>query len=248
MVRRLSDALPPSEELLQLEPEEIAIFLLDYLCELEGNKTKLSRYNFISGILQNFNAGEKNKEVAKAITEAWMWLEREIMVAPIPGEPTGGWFFVTRKGYRLREKTNFEAYKKGHFLPKENLDENLIKKVYPLFISGEYDTAVFQAFKEVEIRVRVKAGLSDEFFGLNLMRKAFNPENGTLTDMNAQPAERQATSNLFAGSIGLFKNPSSHRRADYNEPAEAAEVILFANYLLRIVDRCRLIRPDRTDD
>lgn len=42
---------------------------------------------------------------------------------------------------------------------------------------------------------------------------------------------------MFAGAIGLFKNPPSHRRVDYSDPTEAAEVVLLADLLLRILNR-----------
>ena len=41
---------------------------------------------------------------------------------------------------------------------------------------------------------------------------------------------------LFAGSIGLYKNPQSHHYVP-TSAGEAAEVMLLVSHLLRIVDR-----------
>ena len=86
MAKSLKASFPPPDEVLNLAPEEIGVFLLDYLCELGDDSQSLNRYNFTlqSGELGSY-AGEKYDAVAKVITEAWIWLEREGMIAPKPG-------------------------------------------------------------------------------------------------------------------------------------------------------------------
>lgn len=37
--------------------------------------------------------------------------------------------------------------------------------------------------------------------------------------------------------IGLFKNPTSHRNVDFEDPTEVSEMVLLADLLLRILDR-----------
>ena len=244
----VKDYFPPPNEALAFEPEELAMFLLKYLYEKEqsGSSSVLNLHNCtLHGNLQDY-AGEKYDEISKVITESWIWLEREGMIAPKPGQ-NRQWVYVTKRGKHVLDNSDMGTYLKGNILPKNELDPVLASKVHPLFIRGDYDTAVFQAFKEVEIRVRKAALLPQQLVGLDLMRNAFHPDNGKLTDMSRIKAEREATSHLFAGAIGLFKNPSSHRDANWQDPGECAELIYFANHLLRLVEkRSVTIQSDST--
>jgi uncharacterized protein (TIGR02391 family) len=201
------DEFPPIETALQMEPEELAPFILKYLSTRE-NTGMMNRYNFTLGTdpeLVSYT-GEYRKDFCKRLMEAWIWLEKEMFLAPKPGEQ-GEWVFITRRGKKISESQDFSTYKKSYLLPSENLDPVLARKAKPAFIRGDYDTAVFQAFKEVEVRVRTKAGYEDHKIGVKLMRDAFKPEDGPLTDEISDPGEKQAMSDLFAGAVGKFKNP-----------------------------------------
>jgi uncharacterized protein (TIGR02391 family) len=141
-------------------------------------------------------------------------------------------FFVTRKGRAVADAEDFEAWRKAHLFP-DNLDPAIMRYVKPLFLRGDYDTAVFRVFKEVETRVRKKAKLTSEY-GRGLMLKAFG-DTGPLLAGNKE--DRSAARELFAGAISFCKNPSSHHEIQFDNPREVVDMICFANQLLRIVDR-----------
>lgn len=67
-------------------------------------------------------------------------------------------------------------------------------KVWPAYLRSEFDVAVLQAFKAVEVSVREAAKLSNDLIGEKLTRKAFDPKDGQLTDMQADEGEKEARS------------------------------------------------------
>ena len=111
----------------------------------------------------------------------------------------------------MQEWADLEAYRRGNLLPRQQLHPGIAEKARATSVRGSYDTAVFESFREVEIGVRRAGGLSDSDLGTVLVRKAFDVNSGPLTDLSCLPAERQAMSDLFAGAIGLYKNPTRHR-------------------------------------
>lgn len=120
-------------------------------------------------------------------------------------------------------------------LPKALLHPTIATKVHAAFLRGEYDTAVFQAFREVEIAVRTAGKFKATDLGVDLMDKAFNKTSGPLTDLAVPDSEREATRLMFRGIIGRYKNPHSHRAVAIIDPSEAIELLMLATHLLRII-------------
>ena len=239
---QFKDALPEPNTLLKLEPEEVGSLLLAYfngpdvptnMKQVDGTLNQ-SGFLFYSPELDQY-ASQKLQQVRQAFAEAWAWLEREGLLARWPDSHAAHLFVITRRGREIRTRGDAETYKRAKLLPDDSLYPILARKVAPQFLRGDYDTAVFQAFKEVEVRVRNAARLDNTDLGVKLMRKAFNVENGPLSDTRWVESERQSTSDLFAGAIGLFKNPQSHRNVQMGA-VEASELINFASYLLRLID------------
>lgn len=227
--------IPDPEALLSLEPEELAGVVLEYLNSISySDSGQLNRYNFsLPHTVEGYPPSYRGK-ISQALMEAWIWLEREGMIAPKPGTQNG-WVFITRRGEKVQQAADLAAYRHADMLPKRLLHPIIAQKVWATFLRGDYDTAVFQAFKEVEVRVREVGGFDAQDIGTDLMRQAFHADNGPLIDHQMPPAERQALSALFAGAIGLYKNPHSHRNVQI-DAVEAVEMITIASHLLKIAD------------
>lgn len=227
--------VPDAEALLDLEPEELAGVLMEYLNSLSASEQgHLNRYNFSLEHTVRDYPREHQTALRQALMEAWVWLECEGLLVPQVGQQ-GEWAVVSRRGKKLRTRDQVRHYRRANRLPRTQLHPRIAHKVWASFLRGDYDTAVFQAFKEVEVRVREAAQYEATDLGVRLMRKAFG-KNGPLTDDSAPQGEQQALSDLFAGAIGSYKNPHSHRSVII-ESAEAAEMIVLASHLLGIVDK-----------
>lgn len=229
----LADVIPEGDVLIALEPDELGLCILQVLGRgTYSNQLELG--SFLRSAVTGYPNHPQREEIQQAIREAWAWLEGQGLLLQDPhfGD---GMRVVSRKGRRLAKEARARRALTGHRLAKDNLHWAIREDVWALYHRGKYDTAVFEAMKAVEVAVREVSGLKSEI-GRDLMRKAFAVGTGPLTDKTAETGEQQARSDLFAGAIGAYKNPHSHRQVMLDDPNEAAEIILLANHLLRIVD------------
>lgn len=145
-------------------------------------------------------------------------------------------YHPTKKGVQILESRFQRLIGKWTLIPSALLHPTIIDRAFPLLTGGEFESAVLQAFKSVEVRVRAAAGLGADDVGTSLMRVAFDPKKGPLMDKGLPAAEREALSHLFAGAMGLYKNPCSHRDVKLSFE-EAFEMVLLASHLLKIIDK-----------
>lgn len=197
--------------------------------------------NLIQGIRNAGGYGEPRPAdldtLLERLSDAWSWLESHALIGPSSMNPqTGNWQRVTSQGAALLKDPKAASKVWAVERLAGDLDPAL-SSARSNFALGDYETAAFAAMKTVEVAVRNAAGLPNELLGVNLMRKAFSPKDGALRDPDAERGEQQATADIFAGAIGVYKNPASHRTVKFDDPMEAAEVIQLADLLLRIVHR-----------
>ena len=215
-----------ADEIQSLPIDRLAIIILRHLVD----KKAWHAHNFL-------NYG-RNLHLPEATLKCWAeainWLVSKNLVARgTPGQKSANTIFVTRLGFQVLE-VGLEKICAVERIGLE-LHERL-ENVKSQSLIGEYELAAFAAMREVEIRVRELSGADSSLLGVKLMRKSFG-DNGKLADPTLDPGERVGIMELFAGAIGTFKNPPSHRQVDYADPTEASEVVLLADLLMRLLDR-----------
>lgn len=221
-----------ADDVVALPVDDLALRVLK---DARDNK----EWNWRNWVLLAEQSYGKGSAASLALVEAWTWLLNRGLVVRDVNQSSTESIRVSRQGE--------EALERG--LPwlraVSRLDIELLPvleaKARPQFLRGDFEAAAFMATKEVEVAVREASGLPDSLIGTTLMQQAFRPPKnvddagGALYQPEDEAGEAVAIMNLFAGSIGLFKNPASHRRVDFNDPTEAAEVILLADLLLRLL-------------
>jgi uncharacterized protein (TIGR02391 family) len=230
------------DEIATLLPEELAPHILADLAAITPNSMDRGRLNIgnycnsfdgdIHGPMRSQQAREQTRQ---SLAEAWSMLTTLGFMAPNTDQSSYGWFFVTRRGREAaKSREAFEQGRKAAQFPEIFLHENLRGATYDALIRGNFQQAVAEAFRVLEVKVRNASGL--EGVGATLMRAAFHEDTGPLRSDVSDRGERQALPHLFAGAFGWVRNPASHRDVPMDDVTHAIEQLMLASLLLRIAD------------
>lgn len=163
---------------------------------------------------------------------------------------------LSRSIRRFREVTTIEEYlEKRNTYPKTTslpsipeapiintsitaeciLHPDIYEKCWSLYTLGDYDNAILNATKAIEVAVRKKSGLPDHLAGTAIMGQAFGSDNPKLL-YSAVKSEQDGMMSLLKGIIGVYKNPQSHRFVGIEDKSECLGIILMCSNLLYAID------------
>lgn len=193
--------------------------------------------NILSFLSGYSNQGYIRSEAAQqAIAESINWLFHSGLLGrnSPPGLRRGSnadSIFVTREGKKALGDVEIGLLSvKANRLLGDNLHYQL-KDIRSFFLHRQYGTAVFEALRTVESRVRELSRPRDHRTGgVQLMRYAFG-EKGLLTDPAWQGGWSDGMRVLFVGAFSVYRNDAAHARNQemYQDPVEVAEIVLLAN-------------------
>jgi uncharacterized protein (TIGR02391 family) len=246
-MQSLPTVIPNADDLLALPIEDLGVILLKVAAgrmQSAGftyeDVTEITIGQGYTAYRDNGYPPHKKTQVEAHTSRAWNWLEKSNLIEPSPGiNGRNGWRVFTPEGEALSKGKDLTQVRAAMDFPKTLIHPSIREKVWAALARSDFDEAVFAAFKAVEEVVRRAGGFNASDVGVALMRKAFDKSSGPLTKLSDPEAEREALAHLFAGAIGSYKNPHSHRTVNLTDLSEAQEQVMLATHLLRIVEARR---------
>jgi uncharacterized protein (TIGR02391 family) len=233
---------PTASQLISAPGLEVERVLLRYIVEYcaDGLHPMVTRDGISNGLFETNGypySPQARTDVARVIGRAWKALDDAGFIEePDPENGKNGYRVPSAMGKSSHAKADYEGVRMRSKFTRDMFHPVLPDAAWNAFTVGDYDTAVFEAFKSLEVAVRTKGGFASTDFGAALMKKAFEPDTGPLRDKAAPRPRQKARSELFTGAFGEIRNPKGHNDPTITDALVAAEELMAAGVLRRIVD------------
>lgn len=171
------------------------------------------------------------------LRQAWTWLEQEGYVVADHDQPNSNFRVVTEAGWAIaRSADATETLRRVQAAAQLNIELHPRLRaagVEATFRAGDTDSAIRDAFADLEDAVRSLCGYSSTDFGVTMMSKAF-AKAGPLA-AGIDPQQQVGTQRMFEGAFAVLRNPAGHGPTGLGV-SEAVETVLHADLLMRLLD------------
>lgn len=235
------------DQIAGMPPSAVAIALVQWNCTPNYRPPGIL-FN-ASAIAGHFSHNGHNREgIQRAISEGIAWgIANGLLAFAYPSLNRDD-LLVTRMALRLHEEGKLPTWLPAAGFTRADLHPRIADASWDQLCAGEYDVAVFKAFRVLEESLTNAVPECRGRAGSEVFNIAFNRESGPLRDPNMELGEREAWRSLFAGAYGAFRNPPAHRSGTKLAAAAVREELVLASLLMRKIEEALTRRGEGADD
>jgi len=120
------------------------------------------------------------------------------------------------------------------FITREDLREQVLDD----YLSGEYENSIKKAFSLIEDLLSSRKIQASKFIDMNLMSRTYISGEGILKYSNSEvESELESLQRIMRGTMIWFRDPRSSKTFGINDAEAAAQILVFANLHLNILDQ-----------